>query len=114
MSCANCNPCIKNVPLFTKFKGECYSRYDFHNIKSTNKPSQKTLDKVNEILTHNLKPIKIIFEAGDFLIFKNQAIMHKRSQFKPNYNGNERWLMHLFGMVDTPQKHLHNQLVLRS
>jgi hypothetical protein len=27
------NPCVKNVPLFTKCKSKYYSRYDFHNIK---------------------------------------------------------------------------------
>ncbi|SMN11979.1 putative oxygenase [uncultured Candidatus Thioglobus sp.] len=108
------NSCVKSVPLFIKFKGKYYSRYDFHNIQSTNKASQKILNKISEIFTYRLKPIKIVFEAGDFLIFKNQETMHKRSQFKPNYNGNERWLMRLFGMGDTPKNHLHNQLVLRS
>lgn len=108
------NPCVKDVPLFTKFKGKYYSRYDFHNIQSTNKASQEVLDRVNEILVNHIEPVKIIFETGDFLIFKNQETMHKRSQFKLGYNGNERWLMRLFGMNDIPRNHLHNQLILRS
>lgn len=108
------NPSIKNVPLFTKFNGKYYSRYDFHNIQSTNNSSSTVLNKINEILVNKINPLKIVFETGDFLIFKNQETMHKRSQFTPEYNGNERWLMRLFGMKDTPKNHLHNQLVLRS
>ncbi|SSC10284.1 hypothetical protein BPUTEOSOX_56 [thiotrophic endosymbiont of Bathymodiolus puteoserpentis (Logatchev)] len=108
------NPSIKNAPLFTKFNGKYYSRYDFHNIQSTNNSSSTALNKINEILVNKINPLKIAFETGDFLIFKNQETMHKRSQFTPEYNGNERWLMRLFGMKDTPQNHLHNQLVLRS
>ena len=56
----------------------------------------------------------IVFESGDFLIFKNQETIHKRSHFTPKYDGNDRWLMRLFGMKNTPKDHLYNQLILRS
>ncbi len=108
------NPIVKDVPLFTKFAGKYFSRFDFHNIEPTNKESKTILSKINKILTNHVKPVKIVFETGDFLIFKNQETMHKRSLFDTNYNGNERWLMRLFGMSDTPKNYLHNQLILRS
>ncbi len=108
------SPVVKNVPLLTKFDNKYFSRFDFHNIQATNKEGKNLLNTINEILINNVEPLKISLEPGDFLIFKNQETMHKRSLFHPKYNGIDRWLMRLFGMNEVPTSYLYNQLVLKS
>ena len=35
---------------------------------------------------------------GDFLIFKNQIVLHARDAFVPRDDGADRWLIRLFGV----------------
>lgn len=87
---------VKNVSVISKQNKKYYTRFDYHNLKPTNKKSLKalnnfisTISKI-EILSHE-------FKSGDFLIFKNQEVLHSRDAFKPLYNGFDRWLIRVYG-----------------
>jgi L-asparagine oxygenase len=105
---------VKNIPLIYKNNNKYLSRYDYHNISSTQDEGVKLLDKFKSILDTKNISRKIIFKAGDVLIFKNQETLHKRSFFIPNYNGNDRWLLRVFGMNNIYKDTLYNQIILKS
>lgn len=108
------NPVVENLPLIFKHSNRYLSRFDFHNVSSKEQSGIELLDKFKTILETKDISHKIVFTQGDFLIFKNQETLHKRSSFTLNYNGSDRWLLRMFGMNDTPSGNLYNQIILKS
>jgi len=45
----------------------------------------------------NTRAISLPFESGDFLIFKNQEVLHSRESFTAKYDGYDRWLLRVYG-----------------
>lgn len=61
-----------------------------------NENSEKALNNLKETIK-NIKSFSITFKKGDFLIFKNQEVLYSRDSFKTKYDGNDRWLLKIYG-----------------
>ena len=86
---------VENVSVIGQYKDKYYNRFDYHNIKGTNKKSQLALEKFIHIM-EGIQPISLPFESGDFLIFKNQEVLHSRESFTAKYDGFDRWLLRVY------------------
>ena len=40
----------------------------------------------------------IILEPGDFMMFKNKRVLHAREAYQSKYDGNDRWLLRVYGL----------------
>lgn len=87
---------VSNVSVIGSYRNKYYTRFDYHNIKGINENAEKALNIFKEAIK-NIEPFSITFEKGDFLIFKNQEVLHSRESFKTKYDRNDRWLLRIYG-----------------
>lgn len=96
------NVSINNLPLLTKYDGKYYSRFDYHNISTKDPLSLQVLNKFRQIsLNENLWK-KFNLKPGEVIIFNNQRTLHTRNKFTSKFDGNDRWLLRLFGLWEKP------------
>lgn len=93
---------IKNLPLLCKVDGKFYSRFDYHNVDSHDEKSLEVLNKFREITLNEALWTKLCLTPGQVVIFNNQRTLHTRNKFTPNFDGNDRWLLRLFGVFNKP------------
>ena len=72
--------------------------FDQDLMTGTTEASNKMIDTIVDLyyknrLSHCLVP-------GDILILDNQRAVHGRSQYRPAYNGKDRFLIRCFGVLD--------------
>ncbi|MGV8891747.1 MAG: TauD/TfdA family dioxygenase [Burkholderiaceae bacterium] len=73
-------------------------RLDVENVSTDMTFAQEALDRfINLLNTQNFDQ-DFILGKGDFLIFKNQKVLHTRRRFTPRFDGQDRWLMRMFGL----------------
>ena len=87
---------VKNVCAIAYKSGRYYTRFDYHNLHSNDENINRILLKFKNILK-TTKCISISFKSGDFLIFKNQEVLHSRESFNPKFDGKDRWLIRIYG-----------------
>lgn len=100
---------VKNLPVLNFYQGKYYSRFDSHNIFTSSKEHQYALDKFRNIANNNTFTSQLVLRQGQCIIFNNQRVLHARKSFKPNFDGNDRWLIRIFGLYNKP-----NILLLKS
>lgn len=98
------NISINNLPLLTKHNGRYYSRFDYHNISTTDSLCLKALNKFREISLNERLWKRFNLKPGELIIFNNQRTLHTRNKFTPKFNGNDRWLLRLFGLRERPSE----------
>jgi L-asparagine oxygenase len=90
---------VHNVPVITEYKHKMYTRFDYHNIKANSAIGKQALDLFTEKL-YEVDSLAHTFESGDFLIFKNQEVLHSRDAFESKFDGNDRWLLRVYGATN--------------
>lgn len=99
-------PFVYDLPLLCEVNGKFYSRFDYHNVTSNDKNSLEVLEKLRKItLDENLWK-KLCLRPGQMVIFNNQRTLHTRNKFTPTFDGNDRWLLRLFGVLNKPDSHI--------
>ena len=86
---------IKNVSILNKYKDRYYTRFSYHNIKATSTIGKKAIEKFINAIDLTEK-VKINLKKGDFIIFKNQEVLHSRNKFETTYDGYDRWLLRVY------------------
>ncbi len=84
------------LPVLEDHNGEQLLRFDENAVTATDKASAAAL----EYLTNHLrqaKGVELVLGAGDFFIFKNERVLHRRRAFRPAPAGRARWLRRVYG-----------------
>jgi L-asparagine oxygenase len=92
----NVSKSIKRLPiLFGDFERP-YFRINLNSDAGldADDEAQLALDELTNILNRNA--IQLSLEQGDCLYLDNFRAVHGRSSYKPNYDGNDRWLKRLY------------------
>jgi hypothetical protein len=89
------------LPLIVKgTQGQWLCRFDTENTQAGDAEGAFALDALRAELEKRDLDISLLLLPGDFLIFKNQQVMHARDGFVPFNDGVDRWLIRLFGISD--------------
>ncbi|MGB7997907.1 TauD/TfdA family dioxygenase [Photobacterium halotolerans] len=87
------------LPLIVYSKSnQAYCRYDKENTTPLTKEAAAALVMFEAKLQAPEMKNSILYQPGDFLMIKNQRLMHSREGFLPRDDGTDRWLIRLFGM----------------
>ena len=89
----------KGLPLlrFDEVNG-WLCRLDVENVSADMAFAQEALDRLVSLLNTQNFDQDLVLDKGDFLIFKNQKVLHTRRGFIPKFDGKDRWLMRMFGL----------------
>lgn len=71
-------------------------RFDESIITATDPDGKEALDVLIQKL-HDIEGNRLVLGPGDFLIFKNTQVLHRRKAFEPKLDGNARWLRRIYG-----------------
>lgn len=89
----------EHLPLLVADEtGHWYCRFDNENTRGMDPAASSAIIELQRILQSSGLELNLLLRAGDFLIMKNQNVLHARNGFAPRYDGTDRWLMRLFGM----------------
>lgn len=89
----------KGLPLITfDEKNGWLCRLDVENVKPETSKAEATLERLTTLLNTRRFDQNLVLNNGDFLIFKNQKALHMRQEFSPKFDGQDRWLMRMFGL----------------
>ncbi|HDR9057742.1 TauD/TfdA family dioxygenase [Burkholderia vietnamiensis] len=89
------------LPLIVKAaNGQWLCRFDTENTRAMDVEGARAIAALRAVLETRELDIGLLLLPGDFLIFKNQLVLHARDAFVPLDDGVDRWLMRLFGMAD--------------
>jgi len=89
------------LPLIVKGQhGQWLCRFDTENTQAEDAEAAVALDALRAVLERRDLDIGLLLLPGDFLVFKNQQVMHARDAFVPFNDGVDRWLIRLFGISD--------------
>ncbi|WP_258197938.1 TauD/TfdA family dioxygenase [Pseudomonas capeferrum] len=80
--------------------GEWLCRMDCENTQAMNLKAQSALDALKALLDSRQFDQPHLLLPGDFMIFKNQRVLHARDGFEPQNDGADRWLIRLFAVND--------------
>jgi len=92
----------KKLPLITPIILENeskrkYIKIDYPVTYGIDEESQKALYDLKVIINKNKKELSL--EEGDLLLFNNLKIIHARTAYIPNYEGEGRWLKRTMIMI---------------
>lgn len=71
-------------------------RFDDGIVSATDAHSQAALTRLRQVLKE-ARGIELVLQPGDFFIFKNARVLHRRKAFKPLPEGQARWLRRVYG-----------------
>lgn len=82
--------------------GDIISRFDFHNVKSSDDISSYALEEFKRSVLDRSKWVHYDLQPGECITFDNQKYLHSRNNFIPLEDGNARWLLRVFGLYQKP------------
>ena len=71
-------------------------RFDDGIVAALDPLSEAALTLLRQCL-RDVKGIEVVLQPGDFFIFKNAQVLHRRRAFKPFHDGKARWLRRVYG-----------------
>lgn len=82
--------------------GDLISRFDYHNVKSSDEDSSHALEEFKKSVLDRNKWVHYDLKPKECITFDNQKYLHSRNNFTPLGNGNDRWLLRVFGLYQKP------------
>jgi L-asparagine oxygenase len=76
--------------------GGFYSRYNQGLTRGTNSAACAALDEMARALDDGTVVHRLDIEAGDIVILDNWRTLHMRPDFKPRWDGYDRWLLRVY------------------
>lgn len=83
-------PLVEDSPLGPRI------RFDDSAVSPTDEASAAALCELRTELAQT-EGVPLILQTGDFFIFKNERVLHRRKAFTPRGNGQSRWLRRCYG-----------------
>lgn len=71
---------------------------DFHAMEPLDDTAARAFDELREAMLAVL--VGTVLEAGDLVVVDNRAAVHGRTDFRPRYDGRDRWLRRCFAVAD--------------
>ncbi|GHH88870.1 L-asparagine oxygenase [Streptomyces sulfonofaciens] len=71
---------------------------DFHAMEPMDETAARAFDELREAMLAVL--VGTVLEAGDLIVVDNRAAVHGRTDFRPRYDGRDRWLRRCFAVAD--------------
>lgn len=97
------NSSCDNLPLLSRdVDGDYISRFDYHNVETESTQHSQALESFKKSVLDQNKWISLYLEPGQAVTFDNQKTLHTRNGFKANFDGNDRWLLRVFGLYNKP------------
>ncbi|MBV6286633.1 TauD/TfdA family dioxygenase [Pseudomonas aegrilactucae] len=84
---------------------EWLCRFDSENTHGMNAGAECALNTLRALLESRRFDEPHLLLPGDFMIFKNQRVLHARDGFEPHNDGADRWLIRLFAVNDLNRVH---------
>lgn len=92
---------IDKLPLLRKGENGLYvSRFDYPNVRASNPKYNSVLEKFKRVSLDPKKWVSLHLKPGQVVTFDNQRTLHTRNGFKPKFDGNDRWLLRVFGLFE--------------
>lgn len=86
--------------LVRGLSNEWLCRFDSENTYGMTASAARALDALRILLETRKFDKPHLLLPGDFMIFKNQRVLHARDGFEPQNDGADRWLLRLFAVND--------------
>jgi len=93
---------VEGVPVLVKDNNTWYSRFDWHNTSGMNTEAEDALKIMRECTLDHSLWFDAPLNPGDAITFLNQRTMHTRNAFQPRFDGTDRWLLRVFGLMNRP------------
>ncbi|WP_241640807.1 TauD/TfdA family dioxygenase [Rosenbergiella epipactidis] len=93
---------VEMVPVLVKSNDTWYSRFDWHNINGLSAEAEMALEKMRAVTLDKNLWLDIPLHPGEAVTFLNQRTLHTRNSFNPRYDGTDRWLLRIFGLMNRP------------
>jgi hypothetical protein len=84
------------LPVLEQDEGGYRLRFDDGIVAALDRDSEKALALLRQCL-RDAQGIEVVLQPGDFFIFKNARVLHRRKAFQPLLNGKARWLRRVYG-----------------
>ncbi|BBH48322.1 hypothetical protein KU43P_47990 [Pseudomonas sp. KU43P] len=98
--------CTAELPVLVRgHAGEWLCRFDSENTHGLNLRAEQALASLRSLLETRRFDEPHLLLPGDFMIFKNQRVLHARDGFEPQNDGADRWLLRLFAVNDLNRVH---------
>ncbi|MBJ2181482.1 TauD/TfdA family dioxygenase [Pseudomonas veronii] len=89
------------LPVLVRgLSGEWLCRMDCENTHAISLKGECALNTLKALLDSRQFDEPHLLLPGDFMIFKNQRVLHARDGFEPQNDGADRWLIRLFAVND--------------
>ncbi|GAA0564425.1 TauD/TfdA family dioxygenase [Halomonas salifodinae] len=83
-------------PLLERSEKGCCLRFDEGIVEANDQASGRALRELSQFLK-SINGISVVLQPGDFFVFKNTQVLHRRKAFQPFVNGEARWLRRVYG-----------------
>ncbi|PVZ40550.1 TauD/TfdA family dioxygenase [Pseudomonas sp. CC120222-01a] len=98
--------CTAELPVLVRGQaGEWLCRFDSENTHGLNLRAEQALASLRSMLETRRFDEPHLLLPGDFMVFKNQRVLHARDGFEPQNDGADRWLLRLFAVNDLNRVH---------
>lgn len=84
------------IPILERDSNGYRLRFDDGIVSATESGAEAALTLLRQVLK-GVRGIALVLQPGDFFIFKNARVLHRRKAFKPLPEGEARWLRRLYG-----------------
>ena len=84
------------MPILERGANGYRLRFDDGIVSASAAPAQAALSLLRQVLK-DIQGIELVLQPGDFFIFKNARVLHRRKAFKPLPDGQARWLRRVYG-----------------
>ena len=99
---------VSGLPVLVSASGVWHSRFDWHNVRGMNQDAETALEALRDVTLKKEHWFNVPLEPGYAVTFLNQRTLHTRNAWEPRYDGTDRWLLRVFGMMTKP---LNSQLL---
>jgi L-asparagine oxygenase len=90
-------PFIGPMALLTGEGSTLSIRCDFAETRPLGEKAEQALEKLYRATSSCARPVELA--PGDLLLINNNLAVHGRGPFTPSFDGNDRWLLRMFGKV---------------
>ena len=84
------------IPIIEPGSNGYRLRFDDGIVSATEPQAEAALALLRQVLKE-VRGIELVLQPGDFFIFKNARVLHRRKAFKPLPEGQARWLRRVYG-----------------
>lgn len=93
---------VLGLPVLVNASGVWHSRFDWHNVRGMNPDAEIALEALRYVTLEKEHWFNVPLEPGYAVTFLNQRTLHTRNAWQPRYDGTDRWLLRVFGMMTKP------------